>query len=516
MLDHQPLTLGVAVVTLAITVLLYVEIPKGFFPVQDTGLIQGVTVAPPDVSYGEMARRQQALVDAVLKDPGVESLSSFIGIDGTNTTLNSGRLLITLKPFSNRRLNSTAIIRRLQQETAAVIGISLFMLPVQDLTIDASVGRAQYHFMVENINATELADWVPRLTQRLKQLPELTDVANDMQEQGAAIALVIDRATASRFGITAATVDNVLYDAFGQRIVSTIYTQSNQYRVILEANPAVQQSVEGLSSLYLPSSVSTSNGQVPLSAIVHVERRFGPLLITRLGQFPATTISFNVAPGSSLQVAVDAIDRAEREIGLPRSFTTAFQGATAAFRASLTNELYLIIAAVITMYIVLGVLYESFIHPITILSTLPSAGIGALLALMMAGDELDVIAIIGIILLIGIVKKNAIMMIDFALDAERSEGLPAREAIFQACLLRFRPIIMTTMAAILAALPLMLGSGIGSELRRPLGLAIVGGLVVSQVLTLFTTPVIYLYFDRLALRLAGRRSARLSGGEAIE
>ncbi len=515
-LDHQPLTLGVAVVTLAITVLLYVEIPKGFFPVQDTGLIQGITVAPPDVSYGEMARRQQALVDAVLKDPGVESLSSFIGIDGTNTTLNSGRLLINLKPLSDRGLNSTAIIRRLQQETAGVIGISLFMLPVQDLTIDASVGRAQYHFMVENINATELADWVPRLTRRLSEMPELTDVANDMQQQGAAIALVIDRATASRFGITAATIDNVLYDAFGQRIVSTIYTQSNQYRVILEANPAVQQSVESLSLLYLPSSVSTSNGQVPLSAIVHVERRFGPLLITRLGQFPATTISFNVAPGYSLQVAVDAIDRAEREIGLPKSFVTAFQGATAAFRASLTNELYLIIAAVITMYIVLGVLYESFIHPITILSTLPSAGIGALLALMLAGDDLDVIAIIGIILLIGIVKKNAIMMIDFALDAERSEGLPPREAIFQACLLRFRPIIMTTMAAILAALPLMLGSGIGSELRRPLGLAIIGGLVVSQLLTLFTTPVIYLYFDRLALRLAGRRSARLSGGEAIE
>jgi len=515
-LDYQPLTLGVAVGTLAVTLLLYAEIPKGFFPIQDTGLIQGITVAPQDVSYDEMARRQQALVDAVLKDPAVESLSSLIGIDGTNTTLNSGRLLINLKSLSERSLNSNAIIRRLQRETAGVIGISLFMQPVQDLTIDASVGRAQYHFMIENINPTELANWVPRLTRRLRELPELTDVANDMQQQGATIALVIDRATAGRFGITPATIDNMLYDAFGQRIVSTIYTQSNQYRVILESNPSVQQSVDSLSLLYLPSAVSATNGQVPLSAIVHVEHRSGPLLITHLGQFPAATLSFNVAPGYSLQDAVKAIDRAEREIALPKSFVTAFQGATAAFRASLTNEMYLIIAAVITMYIVLGVLYESFIHPITILSTLPSAGIGALLALMLAGDDLDVIAIIGIILLIGIVKKNAIMMIDFALDAERSDGLSPREAIFQACLLRFRPIVMTTMAAILAALPLMLGAGTGSELRRPLGLAIVGGLVVSQVLTLFTTPVIYLYFDRLALRVAGRWSGRRSGGEAFE
>ena len=515
-LDHQPLTLGVAVVTLFVTALLYAEIPKGFFPVQDTGMIQGISLAAQDISYGEMARRQLELLDAVLKDPDVESLSSFIGVDGTNTTVNSGRLLINLKPLGQRRRSSTEIMYRLKRETAGVIGISLFMQSVQDLTIDASVGRAQYHFMVENINAAQLADWMPRLTQRLSELPELTDLANDMQQQGAAIALVIDRATASRFGITPATVDNVLYDAFGQRIVSTIYTQSNQYRVILEANPSVQQSVAGLSLLYVPSSVSTSNGQVPLSAIVHIEKRSGPLLITHLAQFPATTISFNVAPGSSLAAAVNAIDRAEKEIGLPESFVTTFQGAAAAFRSSLTNELYLIIAAVITMYIVLGVLYESFIHPITILSTLPSAGIGALLALMMAGDDLDVIAIIGIILLIGIVKKNAILMIDFALYTERSEGLPPREAIFQACLLRFRPIMMTTMAAILAALPLMLGTGTGSELRRPLGLVIVGGLIVSQVLTLFTTPVIYLYFDRLASRLAGRRSGRLHAGEASE
>jgi len=515
-LDHQPLTLGVAIVTLAVTALLYVEIPKGFFPVQDTGLIQGITEAPQDISYGEMVRRQRALVDVVLKDPAVESLSSFVGVDGTNSTLNSGRLLINLKPLSQRGASSTVIIRRLQREAAKMIGISLLMQPVQDLTVDASVGRAQYHFMVEHVSATELAEWVPRLTRRLSELPQLTDVGNDTQQQGATVALVIDRATAGRFGITSATVDNLLYDAFGQRIVSTIYTQSNQYRVILEANPSVQESVANLSLLYLPSSVSTSNGQVPLSAIVHVEHRSGPLLITHLGQFPAATISFNVAPGSSLQDAVNAINRAEQEIGLPRSFVTAFQGAVAAFSGSLTNELYLIAAAVLTMYIVLGVLYESFIHPITILSTLPSAGVGALLALMLAHDDLDVIAIIGIVLLIGIVKKNAIMMIDFALDAERSEGLPPREAIYQACLLRFRPIMMTTMAAILAALPLMLGHGTGSELRRPLGLAIVGGLIVSQMLTLFTTPVIYLYFDRLASRLAGGRSGGRLGNEAFE
>jgi multidrug efflux pump len=516
-LDHQPLTLLVALVTLGMTVWLYIEIPKGFFPVQDTGMIQGISEASESISYEAMARLQHELADAILKDPDVESLSSFIGVDGTNTTLNSGRFLINLKPHDARNLTASEIIRRLQKETASVVGISLYMQPVQDLTIDSSVSRAQYHFILEDANPAEFQTWVPRLTQRLSELPELTDVASDMQQQGAAVDLVIDRTTAGRFGITPATVDNVLYDAFGQRIVSTIYTQSNQYRVILEVDPTLQQSLASLSAFYLPSSVSTTNGQVPLSAIVHVEQRPGPLLITHLGQFPATTISFDVPPGSSLEAAVNAIQKTEKEIGLPDSFITAFQGAAAAFQASLTNELFLIIAAVVTMYIVLGVLYESFIHPVTILSTLPSAGIGALVALMLAGDDLDVIAIIGIILLIGIVKKNAIMMIDFALEAERVEGQPPRDAIFQACLLRFRPIMMTTMAAILGALPLMLGTGTGSELRRPLGLAIVGGLIVSQVLTLFTTPVIYLYFDRLAARISGRGAApRLARGEALE
>ncbi len=391
-------------------------------------------------------------------------------------------------------------MRRIKQETAEIVGISLLMQPVQDLTIDATIGRAQYHFMVQSLRADELSYWIPRLTKRLQETREVTDVSNDLLQRGAALSVVIDRESASRFGITPATVDNALYDVFGQRIVSTIYTQSNQYRVILEANPAVQQAVENLSTLYLPSSVSTSNGQVPLSAIARLERRAGPLLISRLSQFPVATVSFNVAQGASLEEAVDAIVRIESELGLPKSLTTVFQGAAAAFRASVTNEVFLIIAAVITMYIVLGVLYESFIHPITILSTLPSAGIGALLALMFAGDELDIIAIIGIILLIGIVKKNAIMMIDFALDSERSGGLPPREAIFQACLLRFRPIVMTTMAALLAATPLILGAGPGSELRRPLGWAIIGGLIVSQALTLFTTPVVYLFFDRLASR----------------
>jgi multidrug efflux pump len=513
-LDRQPLTLLVAILTLVLTVLLYIFIPKGFFPVQDTGMIQAISEASQSISYEAMADLQNKLAEAILKDPDVENLSSFIGVDGTNQTLNTGRFLITLKPHDSRNLTASQIIRRLQGEVSSIAGITLYMQPVQDLTIDATISRAPYHFVLEDANPTEFATWVPKLVQQLSQQPQLTDVASDLQQQGLAVDLVIDRATASRFGITPATIDNALYDAFGQRIISTIYTQSNQYRVILEIDPKLQQSLTGITSLYLPSSSSTTNGQVPLTAIAHINQRASPLLITHYGQFPATTISFNTAPGYSLQAAVDAIQQTEAGIGLPASFITAFQGTAAAFQSSLRNEVFLIIAAVVAMYIVLGVLYESFIHPITILSTLPSAGVGALLSLMLLHYDLDIIAIIGIILLIGIVKKNAIMMIDFALDAERVEGLAPRQAIYQASLLRFRPIMMTTMAAILGALPLMVGTGTGSELRQPLGIAIIGGLVFSQMLTLFTTPVIYLYFDRLATRLTGRQPTNPLAPEA--
>ena len=500
-LDRQTATLMVALGTFVLTAALYVAIPKGFFPTQDTGVIQGITEAPESISFRAMAERQQALAQEILKDPDVDSLSSFIGVDGINTTLNSGRILINLKAHAQRKTDIVGIIRRLKETTARVGGITLYMQPVQDLTIDVVVSRTQYQFIVQDANPAELSEWVPRIVDKLEGLPQLADVATDLSARGLSAFIDIDRDTAGRFGITPATIDNALYDAFGQRIVSTIFTNTNQKRVILEADPQLKASLDSLSTIYLPSS--TGGGQVPLNVVARVREETAPLQIGHLGQFPAATVSFNLAPGYSLGEAVTAIKQAQAELGVPQSVITNFQGAALAFQSSLTNELLLILAAIVTVYIVLGVLYESFIHPLTILSTLPSAGIGALLALMIAGDDLTIIAIIGIILLIGIVKKNAIMMIDFALDEQRHKGKSPREAIYQACLLRFRPILMTTMAAMLGALPLMVGTGVGSELRHPLGVAIVGGLLVSQVLTLFTTPVIYLWFDRLAARLTG-------------
>ncbi len=497
-LKHQPLTLLVAIATLGLTVVLYLVVPKGFFPVQDTGVIQGISEAPQSISFAAMSQRQQELAKIILADPAVQSLSSYIGVDGDNATLNSGRLLINLKPHGQRDLSAAQVITRLQPEIDKLVGIRLFMQPVQDLTIEDRVSRTQYQFSMSSPDAELLALWSDKLVHALSQMPELTDVASDLQDKGLQVYLVIDRDAASRLGVSVSNITDALYDAFGQRQISTIYTQASQYRVVLQAQSGETLGPAALNQIHVKT---TDGGQVRLSSLARVEQRQAQLAIAHIGQFPAVMMSFNLAPGVALGKGVELINQAQKDIGMPVGVQTQFQGAAQAFEASLSSTLLLILAAVVTMYIVLGVLYESYIHPITILSTLPSAAVGALLALLLSGNDLGMIAIIGIILLIGIVKKNAIMMIDFALDAERHQGLDPQTAIYQAALLRFRPILMTTLAALFGTVPLMLASGSGAELRQPLGLVMVGGLLVSQVLTLFTTPVIYLYFDRLGRRL---------------
>ena len=500
-LNHPWLTLGVALSTLALSIILWVFIPKGFFPIQDNGIIQGTLQAPQSVSFASMAERQRQVASIILKDPAVESLTSFVGVDGTNPALNSARLQINLKPLDERDDRVQTVISRLQQAVDGVPGVALYLQPTQDLTIDTTVSRTQYQFTLQANSLEALSTWVPPLLSRLQAQPQLADVSSDWQDKGLAAYIKVDRDSASRLGISMADVDNALYNAFGQRLISTIYTQANQYRVVLEQDTEATPGLAALENIRLTSS---DGGIVPLTAIATVEQRFTPLSVNHLDQFPVTTISFNVPDNYSLGEAVEAILAAEQSLDFPTDIRTQFQGSSLAFQSALGSTVWLVVAAVVAMYIVLGVLYESFIHPITILSTLPTAGVGALLALWLAGSELDVIAIIGIILLIGIVKKNAIMMIDFALAAEREQGMPPREAIYQACLLRFRPILMTTLAALLGALPLMLSTGVGAELRRPLGIGMVGGLMLSQVLTLFTTPVIYLLFDHLSLHLKRR------------